>query len=110
MRYSEVTKSFTTWRKIGVALIAIACCCGAAIGLYHLYQPGFQRLNTIKARIEETEARIEQLKRENELYEEKSLKLREPPAGDPFYIEKVAREKVGLVREGETVYHGQDSP
>jgi len=110
MRNSKETKSFTTWRKIGFALIALACCCGVAIGLYHLYQPGFQRLKTIKTRIEETESRVEELKQENELYEEKSRKLREPPTGDPLYIEKVAREKVGLVREGETVYHLQDSP
>jgi cell division protein FtsB len=110
MRNSKVAKSFTTWRKVGVALIGIACCCGAAIGLYHLYRPGFQKLKAIKARIEETDARVEQLKQENEVYEERSRNLREPPAGDPLYIERVAREKVGLVREGETIYHLQDSP
>jgi cell division protein FtsB len=110
MRNSKATGSFTTWRKVGVALIALACCCGAAVGLYHLYHPGFEKLKAIKTRIMETEARVEELKQENEVYEEKSRKLREPPAGDPLYIEKVAREKVGLVREGETVYHQQDSP
>ncbi len=110
MRNSKATKSSTTWHKVGVALVAIVCCVGAAIGLYHLYHPGFQKLKEIKIRIKETEARIEELKHENQVYEEKRQKLREPPVGDPLYLEKVARERVGLVRDGETVYHLQDPP
>jgi len=110
MRDSKGRKSFTIWRKWGIPLAAIVSCSGLAVGLYHLYRPGFQRLREMKTRIQETEARVEELERENEGYAEKRKKLSEPPSGDPLYIEKVARQNIGLVREGETVYHVQDPP
>ena len=110
MRNSKATKSSITWRKFGTVLVAITCGCGAVIGLYHLFHPGVQKLREVSVKIKETETHVNELKRENEICEDKSRKLREPPEGDPLYIEKVAREKVGLVREGETVYHLQHSP
>ena len=109
MRNSKGRTPFTIWRKLGISLVAVVCGCVVATGLYFLFHPDFQRLRALKVRIEEIEARIEQLERENEEYAEKMQKLREPPAGDPHYIEKIARQNIGLVREGETVYHMQDS-
>ena len=46
------------------------------------------------------EQRIRELMEENQvLAEEKRLLLE-----DPVYLEKVAREKMGLIREGEVIY------
>jgi cell division protein FtsB len=45
-------------------------------------------------------AQIEELKHKNsQLVEEKSRLIH-----DPVYLEKVAREKMGLVKEGEVIY------
>ena len=105
MRNSKGRMSSTIWRKLGISLLVAVCCCAVGSGAYLLYRPNFQKLRNMKANIEETGTRIEQLKRENEEYVNRIRKLREPPAGDPLYIEKRARQNVGLVREGETVYH-----
>jgi len=105
MRNSKERMSFTIWRKLGISLLVVVCCCAVVSGAYFLYRPNFQNLREMKADIEETGAKVEQLKRENEEYTDRIRKLREPPAGDPLYIEKRARQNVGLVREGETVYH-----
>ena len=43
---------------------------------------------------------IERLKVENEELKEEKRRLEE----DPVYLEKVAREKLGIVKEGEVVY------
>ncbi len=105
MRNSKERMSSTIWRKLGTSLLVVICCCAVAGAAYLFYRPNFQKLRNTKADIEETGARVEQLKRENEEYANRMRQLREPPAGDPLYIEKRAREIVGLVREGEIVYH-----
>lgn len=105
MRNSRGRTYFTIWRKLGVSLLVVVGCCAVASGAYFLYRPNFQKLRQMKFNIEETGATVEQLKRENEEYMKRIQKLREPPAGNPLYIEKRARQNVGLVRDGETVYH-----
>ena len=109
MRNSRGRMSSTIWRKLAIPLLVVGCCFIVS-GAYFLYLPNVERLREMKVKIEEKEARVEKLKRENEDYLEKIQKLREPPAGDSLYIEKKARQNVGLVREGETVYHLQAPP
>jgi len=49
----------------------------------------------------------DKLKEENELMKENNAKMEERMTkiyGDQEYIEKVAREQLGLVKDGETVY------
>lgn len=48
---------------------------------------------------------IRELKLENE-----SLKMEEKKMKDPFYIEKMAREKLGLARKNEVIYKIVPSP
>ncbi len=48
----------------------------------------------------ENERKIAILKEKNKKLEEEKKLLEE----DPVYLERVAREKMGLVREGETIY------
>lgn len=78
-----------------------------AIGLFILtvavlamFLPSYTRMQDLSQKNLEYKDQIEHLKKKNiQLKEEKRL-LDE----DPVYLEKVAREKMGLVREGEVVY------
>ena len=78
-----------------------------AIGLFIItlfvliaFLPSYSKMQDLKQKNRDYAGQIEELKRKNvELREEKRL-LEE----DPFYLEKVAREKMGLIRKGEVVY------
>ncbi len=73
-----------------------------AIGLIALivvFLPGFSRLQELKEENRNLENRIDILKKTNiELIKEKD-KLE----NDPNYLEKIAREKLGMVRKGEII-------
>lgn len=65
-----------------------------------MFLPTYTKVQDVKQkdleyqnRIQELENERAQLKREKRLLED-----------DPVYLEKVAREKMGLIREGEVVY------
>lgn len=77
-----------------------------AIMVLLLYIPSYTRMQDLKQKnadykrqIQLLEAKNTQLKRERILLEQ-----------DPIYLEKVAREKMGLVREGEVVYKLTPAP
>jgi len=72
---------------IGIALI------GA------IYFPGFARLQQLKEENRMLEKRIDILNKTNEELEEEKKKLET----DPTYIEKIAREKLGMVKKDEIV-------
>jgi cell division protein FtsB len=64
------------------------------------FLPSFTIMQAQREKNLEYERRIAELKgRNRELEKEKRLLLE-----DPVYLERVAREEMGLVREGETVY------
>jgi len=73
---------------------------GATFLLLIIFLPGYSRLQDLRQRNRELEKRIAELKRQNEelLLERKRLEE------DPVYLEKLAREKLGVVRKGEIVY------
>lgn len=79
----------------------------SAIGLFFVtivvlvvFLPSYSKMQDLKQKNLEYKKQIEQLRQKAvELREEKRL-LEE----DPVYLEKVAREKMGLIREGEVVY------
>ncbi len=78
-----------------------------AIGLFFLtiivllvFLPSYTKMQDLKQRNFAYNRQIEQLK-------QKAVELREERRrleDDPVYLEKVAREKMGLIREGEVVY------
>lgn len=78
-----------------------------AIGLFVLtiivliiFLPSYTKMQDLKQKNLDYKKQIEQLQQEAlELREEKRLL-----ESDPVYLEKVAREKMGLIREGEVVY------
>ncbi|OGX31500.1 MAG: hypothetical protein A2787_06820 [Omnitrophica WOR_2 bacterium RIFCSPHIGHO2_01_FULL_48_9] len=78
-----------------------------AIGLFVItlvvfiyFLPSYTKMQDLKQKNRDYGQQIMALKRQNEqLLEEKRLL-----ETDPAYLEKVAREKMGLIREGEVVY------
>ena len=104
MRYSRQKRYSTIWRRLGISLVVFGCCAVLSVGLLSLYYPGYQELRGIKRKIENVQRDIEQLERENKELVERIEKLRSP-ADNPLYMEKLARQNIGLVRDGETVYY-----
>ena len=79
----------------------------SALGLFILtiivliiFLPSYTKMQDLKQKNLDYKRQIEQLQQKSaELREEKRLL-----ETDPVYLEKVAREKMGLIREGEVVY------
>lgn len=70
---------------------------GVAVFLLVVFLPGYTKLQELKDRNRELEARIKKYRIENSLLEEE-LRLTKD---DPLYQEKIVREKLGVVRKGE---------
>lgn len=68
--------------------------------VFFAFMPSYTRMQDLKQKNKDYARLIEYLEvKERDLKEEKRL-LEE----DPVYLEKVAREKMGLIKEGEVVY------
>jgi len=65
-----------------------------------VFLPSYSQLQDLKQKNSDFSQKIEHLTRENAQLKEEKRRLEE----DPVYLEKVAREKMGLVREGEVIY------
>ena len=78
-----------------------------ALGLFFLtiivliiFLPSYTKMQDLKQKNLDYKRQLEQLQQKSaELKEEKRLL-----ENDPVYLEKIAREKMGLIREGEVVY------
>jgi len=65
-----------------------------------IFLPTFSKKQELKQKNIQLEKQMEDFKTENvRLREEKRLLIE-----DPVYLERVAREKMGIVREGEMIY------
>ena len=65
-----------------------------------IFIPGYVRIKSLAGKNRDLERQIEEIKQANRELKEEQEKLKE----DPLYLEKVAREKLGVVRKGEVVY------
>lgn len=73
---------------------------GLAILVFWVFLPSYQKMQDLKQKNREYELKMQELVRENiRLSEEKQLLQ-----NDPAYLEKVARERMGLIKEGEVIY------
>lgn len=70
------------------------------IVILFLFLPSFSRMQDLKQKNIKCLKQIGQLKAKNILLKEEKEKL----LNDPVYLEKVAREKMNLIRKGEVVY------
>ena len=78
-----------------------------AIGLFFLtifvlivFLPSYTKMQDLKQKNTDYRRQIEQLQQKSVELKEEKRRLEK----DPVYLEKVAREKMGLIREGEVVY------
>ncbi len=82
-------------KKIRIVLLFIFL---AIILIFFL--PGYSKLQNLRAKNEALRKRIEELKESNVKLEEEITKIKT----DSVYMEKIAREKLGVVKEGEVIY------
>ena len=64
-----------------------------------IFLPGFSKLQELKEENRNLGKRVEILKKANKELREEKEKLE----NDPTYIEKIAREKLGMARKGEII-------
>jgi cell division protein FtsB len=65
-----------------------------------IFLPGYTKLQELKDRNRDLEARIKEIKVKNALLESEILRIQQ----DPVYQEEIIREKLGVVRKGEVIY------
>lgn len=70
---------------------------GLVVFLLILFLPGFTKLQELRDRNQELQAKIKKLNVENALLQQELNRL----LNDPVYQEGVAREKLGVARKGE---------
>ncbi len=75
---------------------------GSVIFLIVIFLPKFSELQKLREENGEINKRIEFIRENNDLLKEEIRKMRE----EPGYIEKKAREKLGIVKKGEYIYEG----
>ena len=64
------------------------------------FLPSYSQMQDLKQKNQEYEHQIKELTKKNTVLREERRLLKD----DPEYFEKVAREKMGLVRENEVIY------
>jgi cell division protein FtsB len=70
---------------------------GFAVFLLALFLPGFTKLQELRDKNRDLVTKIKQLRIENSFLEQELRRLE----NDPVYQERIAREKMGIVRKGE---------
>ncbi len=73
---------------------------GIFLMLMIIFLPGYTKLQELRDRNQYLEQRIKKINSENLSLNKEVELLR----SDPLYQEKIAREKMGLVRKGEVIY------
>jgi cell division protein FtsB len=70
---------------------------GIAFLLLIMFLPGYTKLQELRDRYRDSEVRIRELSIENKILQQELKRIE----NDPIYQEKIAREKLGIVRKGE---------
>jgi cell division protein FtsB len=70
---------------------------GITIFLLAIFLPGYTKLQELKDRNRDLEAKIKRLTIENSLLQQEIKRI----DSDPLYQERIARDKMGIVRKGE---------
>ena len=69
-----------------------------------VFLPGFSELQKLREENRELQKRIRLLEKSNEDLKQEIHRTK----NDPEYVEKKAREKLGIVKKGEVIYKGSD--
>lgn len=78
--------------------IIIFAVCLLVVGL--IFLPGYTKLQKLKSRNKKLLNKIDKLKNKNNQLAKEQKRLKQ----DSSYIEKLAREELGLARDGEIIY------
>ena len=70
---------------------------GISVFLLIIFLPGYTKLQELRDKNRDLEAKIKRLNIENSLLQQELKRIE----SDPVYQEKIAREKMGIVRKGE---------
>lgn len=70
---------------------------GVTVFLLIIFLPGYTKLQELRDRNRDLETKIKQLNIENTLLQQELKRIE----NEPFYQERIAREKMGVVRKGE---------
>jgi len=70
---------------------------GIAVFLLILFLPGYTKLQELRDKNRDLESKMKRLNIENYLLQEELKRIE----NDPVYQEKIARDKMGVVRKGE---------
>ncbi len=73
------------------------------LGVCVVFLPGYSELHKLRDKNGQLRSRIRLLEEHNDKLKEELLKMKE----DPVFVEKKAREKLGIVRKGEVIYRGK---
>jgi len=92
--YYAVRRMITTMIKNAIWLFAFT------IIILVVFLPSYAKMQDLRQRNLEYKTQFDQFTQGNQKLREEKKRLEV----DPAYLEKVAREKMGLVREGEVVY------
>lgn len=77
---------------------------GAATLLCVVFLPGYFRMHKLRKENEQYKKRIELLEEHNNKLKGELTRVHQ----DPEYIEKKAREKLGIIKKGEIIYRHKD--
>jgi cell division protein FtsB len=70
---------------------------GISLGILVVFLPGYTKLQELRDRNRDLEEKIAKIKQENVILQDELKRIQ----SDPVYQEKIAREKMGIVRKGE---------
>ena len=70
---------------------------GISVFLLVMFLPGYTKLQELRDKNQELQGKVKRLNIENALLQQELLRL----DNDPVYQERVARDKMGVVRKGE---------
>lgn len=95
----QVIRDYKFWLMVSLLLSL------GLIGMAILGKDGFLQVQALEQELRAIQARIQALQEENDLLRQEVYALKY----DPYFIEKLAREELGLVRPGEIVFQFVDT-
>ncbi|MCX5715445.1 MAG: septum formation initiator family protein [Candidatus Omnitrophica bacterium] len=75
------------------------------IALVVIFFPGYSKYQELAQKNRELREKIQQLEATNKRFQKELSRLE----GDPSYLEKVAREKMRIIKKGEIIYKSQEN-
>ena len=95
----HVSSTWSIGRSFGIVISTVKSS-SSYLEIGFIFIPGYSKIKHLARQNKELEWQIEEIKQANRRLKLEHQMLR----NDPIYLEKVAREKLGVVREGEIVY------